>query len=131
MPTRAEAPGSAQERLAARALLAAGATDERRFAQRKARSLPAYILSERLTVAVPCVVRDLSSTGAKLEIVLGRDTPISSAEGLPDRFVLYIMVDEVEMDCTIAWRRHRLAGVRFAGIARHRPRRAAGRRLRV
>ena len=59
--------------------------DERRWAQRKPRSLPALLLSDRLQSHVPCVVRDLSSTGARIEIVVGRDTPVRSADGLPDR----------------------------------------------
>lgn len=99
--------------------------DDRRFAGRRQRSLPAYILSDRLTAAVPCIVRDLSSTGSKLELVLGRDTPVTSVEGLTDTFVLYVMVDEVEMDCAVAWRRGSMIGVRFTGIARPRPRRAS------
>lgn len=115
----------------AKVLLAGLKPDERRFAGRRQRSLPAYVLSDRLTAAVPCIVRDLSSTGARLELVLGRDTPVTSVDGLSDTFVLYIMVDEVEMDCAVAWRRGSMIGVRFAGIARHRPRRASlTRRLR-
>lgn len=109
----------------AKAVLAGLKPDERRFAGRRQRSLPAYILSDRLTAAVPCIVRDLSSTGAKLELVLGRDTPVTSVDGLSDDFVLYVMVDEVEMDCAVAWRRGTMIGVRFTGIARHRPRRTS------
>ena len=43
-------------------------------------------------------MRDLSSTGAKIELVLGRDTVVSSADGLPDRMTLFLVSDEMEVD---------------------------------
>lgn len=94
--------------------------DERRFAQRKARSLPAYLLSDRISAAVPAVVRDLSSTGAKIEIVLGRDTPVTSADGLPANMTLYMVSDSIEVDVSIAWRRGNSIGVRFTSMSRVR-----------
>lgn len=103
-------------------------SDDRRFAQRKPRSLPAFLLSDRLTSAVPAVVRDLSSTGAKVEIVLGRDTPVSSADGLPANLTLYMVADNMDVDVTIAWRAGNFIGVRFTSMSRIRQRTATTRK---
>lgn len=94
--------------------------DERRWAQRKPRSLPALLLSDRLQSHVPCVVRDLSSTGARIEIVVGRDTPVRSADGLPDRLTLYMVTDEMEVDCEVHRRDGVFAGLRFTSTTRLR-----------
>ena len=102
--------------------------DERRWAQRKPRSLPAFLLCERLSAAIPAVVRDLSSTGAKIELVLGRDTVVSSADGIPDRLTVYMVSDEMEVDGVIAWRAGNFIGVRFTSASRSRPRPKAMRR---
>ena len=102
--------------------------DERRWAQRKPRSLPAYILSQRLSSSVPAIVRDLSSTGAKIEIVLGRDTVVSSADSLPDKVTLFLVSDEMEVDGTVAWRAGNFVGIRFTSASRPRPRPKAIRR---
>ncbi len=94
--------------------------DERRWAQRKPRSLPAYLLSDRLQSQVPCIVRDLSSTGARIEIVLGRDTVVRSADDLPDRLALYMVTDEMEVDCEVRRRDGSFAGLRFTSTTRLR-----------
>ena len=105
----------------ARATVAAN-PDERRWAQRKPRSLPAFLLSDRLQSQVPCIVRDLSSTGARVEIVLGRDTAVRSADELPDRLTLYMVTDEMEVDCEVRRRDGNFAGLRFTSTTRLRPR---------
>ncbi len=97
-------------------------TDERRWAQRKPRSLPAYVYGDGLSASVPCVVRDLSSTGAKIEIVMGRDTPVNSADGIPKTVTLFLSTDDTEVDCAVAWRDGSFFGVRFTGSTRLRPR---------
>ena len=92
--------------------------DDRRWAQRKARSLPAYLQSDKLQSQVPCIVRDLSSTGARVEIVLGRDTPIRSADDLPQQVTLYMVTDEVDVECDVVRRDGKFAGLQFASAMR-------------
>lgn len=101
-------------------------TDEnRRFAQRKPRSLPATLLSDRLQSQVPCIVRDLSSTGARIEVVAGRGSSVRLAEDLPERVTLYMVTDEMEVDCEVVRREGAFAGVRFISTSRLRPRQKA------
>lgn len=106
----------------------AESNDDRRFAQRKPRSLPAFLLSDRVSTPVPAIVRDLSSTGAKIELVLGRDTPISSADGLPANMVLFMVSDSIEVDVTVAWRAGNFIGVSFTSMSRMRQRARAVRK---
>ena len=96
--------------------------DERRWAKRKARNLPAWLSSDRLQASVPCVILDMSSTGAKLEIGAGRQSPVASADGLPDSLALVIASDEIQVACKVAWRNGAQLGVRFSGISQPRPR---------
>lgn len=132
MSLRAPAAATSTNRMSAVQMRRASAIDakedERRFAQRKPRSLPAYLISDRLTAAVPAIVRDLSSTGAKIELVLGRDTVVSSAEGLPAKMTLYMVTDEMEVDISMAWREGNFIGVRFTSLSRARARQKIARR---
>ena len=103
-------------------------TDDRRWAQRKPRSLPAALLSDKLQGQVQCIVRDLSSTGAQIEIVTGRGGSVRLAQDLPDHFTLYMVTDEMEVDCEVMRRDGAFAGVRFISTSRLRPRQKALRR---
>jgi hypothetical protein len=55
--------------------------------------------------AIDCTVRNLSETGAALEVV----TPLF----IPDRFTLIIPSDQTKRPCHIVWRRERRIGVAF------------------
>ena len=103
--------------------------DERRWAQRKVALLPGNIVSDRLQAAVACVVRDLSATGANLDIKLGKTTVINSAAGLPDTFILILPRDECQVDCQVAWRDKATVGVRFLGGLKMMPKRAPAKPL--
>ena len=107
----------------------APAIDERRWAQRKVALLPGNIVSDRLQAAVACVVRDLSATGANLDIKLGKTTVINSAAGLPDTFILILPRDECQVDCQVAWRDKATVGVRFLGGLKMMPKRAPAKPL--
>jgi PilZ domain-containing protein len=56
---------------------------------------------------IPCTVRDLSETGAKVKFDEGWF--------VPDRFTLFIDVDGIKVDCERVWFRGRDCGVRFVG----------------
>ena len=85
--------------------------DERRVALRKSSILPGHIISDRLQGTVPCVVRDLSATGARLVLQPDRNSVVASAEALPATFKLLIERENVEIDCQLQWARERAAGV--------------------
>lgn len=54
---------------------------------------------------VDCTVRNLSETGAALDVV--------SSVGIPDHFTLVIAVDGVKRPCRVAWRKAARIGVLF------------------
>lgn len=57
--------------------------------------------------AVPCIVRDLSDSGAKIEFNLGWI--------VPSHFTLFIELDGFKVECEKIWHRGDLYGVRFTG----------------
>ena len=55
--------------------------------------------------AIDCTVRNLSATGAALEVV----SPI----GIPECFTLFVPVDDLQRPCRVVWRKERRIGVSF------------------
>ncbi|MCK1339666.1 hypothetical protein ACVW1A_002282 [Bradyrhizobium sp. LB1.3] len=55
--------------------------------------------------AIDCTVRNLSGTGAALDV--------SSPVGIPDHFTLFVQVDGTHLACTVVWRKEKRIGVRF------------------
>jgi hypothetical protein len=55
--------------------------------------------------SIDCTVRNVSETGAALEVV----TPLF----IPDRFTLAVQVDQLKRPCRIVWRKQRRIGVTF------------------
>lgn len=60
--------------------------------------------------SIPCTVRDLSETGARLRC--------EGSVNVPDRFALIVELDGIEADCQVAWRRGTEIGVTFIGAVR-------------
>ena len=71
----------------------------------------------RLTVA--CMVRDVSTTGARLRV--------DGSVAIPDTFELIIEVDGLEADCQVVWRKGSEVGARFLAA----PRMVAAKRVQV
>ncbi|MBR0810064.1 MULTISPECIES: PilZ domain-containing protein [Bradyrhizobium] len=55
--------------------------------------------------AIDCTVRNLSDTGAALDV--------TSPVGIPDHFTLFLQADGTHRSCTVAWRKEKRIGVRF------------------
>jgi PilZ domain len=55
--------------------------------------------------AIDCTVRNLSETGAALEV--------ASPVGIPERFTLMIEVNHIHVPCRVVWRKKTRIGVRF------------------
>jgi hypothetical protein len=55
--------------------------------------------------ALDCTVRNLSETGAALEVL----SPLY----IPDRFTLLIQTEQLKRACHIVWRKERRIGVAF------------------
>jgi hypothetical protein len=56
-------------------------------------------------VAVPCVVRNLSTAGVALDV--------GSQDGVPDQFTLIVHTENKIYSCTVVWRKGRRLGVAF------------------
>lgn len=57
-------------------------------------------------VTLPCGVRDMSASGARLSV--------TGSISAPDTFELIIEVDGIEVPCEVVWRRGQEVGVRFS-----------------
>ena len=89
--------------------------DEHRAAPRR-RLLKAGKISFGGGAAIDCTVRNLSETGAALEV--------SSPVGIPERFTLVIEANHLHLPCRVVWRKEKRIGVHF-DIWRRRARRSA------
>jgi len=54
---------------------------------------------------IPCTVRDISDTGARLAV--------QGSVNAPDTFELFIELDGIRIGCRVVWRRASLVGVAF------------------
>jgi hypothetical protein len=66
-------------------------------------------------------VRDLSSTGALIELRAAKTGVIANASGLPNAFALVLLRDNSEVRCEIIWRQPATVGVRFLGAFKQVP----------
>lgn len=102
----------------------ASKASEQRWANRRQRNTPAHLVidAEMLgsrAAPIPCILKDTSSTGARIE--LARATAerwISSPGSMPERFRLQIPSELVEVQCCIAWCEGNMIGVQFTAPAR-------------
>jgi hypothetical protein len=61
-------------------------------------------------VSLPCTVRDVSATGARVRV--------EGSVSAPDTFELIIDIDGFEANCEVVWRKGSDVGVRFLGAPR-------------
>lgn len=102
------------------------ADDERevlnkRWAKRKPASTPAKILFDGISTPFECTVRDISSTGAQIEMGRNKFNPDGSSEAVPNHFTLLIPLDRIAVDCQSMWRRGTRLGVKFTSMVRALP----------
>lgn len=72
--------------------------------QRRKQLKAAIIAFQNRHSTIPCRLRDISNTGAKIEV---------ESPHVPDTFELLIELDGLECDCEVVWRKNNLIGVRF------------------
>jgi PilZ domain-containing protein len=95
---------------------------ERRSAVRKRqRLMQGYIWSEHMAFSKACIVRNLSATGARIDLL----SSSVKTHTLTGTITLYFQADRREIDCQVAWRTGRSVGLRFIGSFRP-PTRAYG-----
>jgi hypothetical protein len=87
-------------------------SEERRRTLRKAFSHPAGLFHPDGKPICECVMRDISATGARLQIDAPRDTPL---DDIPSEFILTISKSgNVYRRCKLVWRRNNELGVHFS-----------------
>lgn len=86
---------------------------ERRFAKRKSLATNALISSPDIGAPLTCMVRDVSTTGARLELIVSPENPLGGRAKLPGTFTLNLRLDRMEVDCAIVWRKGGFVGIRF------------------
>jgi hypothetical protein len=87
--------------------------DENRFAPRRSSQLPAFIYLEGAVASVPCLIRDMSTTGARLQLTEGWDNPFKSSISQLEHIKLVIRMDRVMYECRIIRRSDTELGVKF------------------
>lgn len=91
---------------------------ERRFAKRKGVATNALIISPDISAPIACMVRDISPTGARLELIQSVDNPLGGRAKLPGTFTIHLRLDRMEVDCGIVWRNGAFVGIRFLATPR-------------
>lgn len=79
-------------------------TDEKRQTPRL-RTLKGGLITFGVAVGVDCIIRNMSETGAALEV--------QSQTGIPDDFTLLIKPELIKRKCQVAWRDGKRIGVHF------------------
>ena len=97
-------------------------TDEsRRWAKRKSVHNSGQVLFDGVTTPYACFVRDISSTGARLEMTKNKYNPDGGASFVPTYFTLIIPLDRTRVECQSMWRRGSFIGARFLGAVEQMP----------
>jgi hypothetical protein len=78
---------------------------ERRSAPRRATEIPAVIVFEAARTRLPCMVRNLSAGGAKLEIFTQSQLPVT----------FDLLIEGELVPCQLVWRNLWECGVEFVG----------------
>ena len=89
-----------------------------RRSRRKQTALPAVITFSNMRLTVPCTVADMSGSGARLTLPASTAQTFGDMEHLPERIILVLKADRMQVDCQIMWRRAGKLGVRFLGPPR-------------
>ena len=88
---------------------------EKRWAQRKSGLIAGLIVYHPVKAPVECVIRDISATGARIEVASNWSDGINSGQDVPDEITLLVRHDKIEVDCVVVWRKTKQIGVRFKG----------------
>jgi hypothetical protein len=94
---------------------------QRRWAKRKPAHNTGHILFDGVTTPYACIVRDISSTGAKIEMLKGKYNPDGGSSFLPNEFSLIMPLDRTRVECQSMWRRGCFVGIRFLGAVTQLP----------
>ena len=89
--------------------------DDKRFAPRRLSQMPAVVTFDGAMESIVCKIRDMSTTGARLEV---RGNPFNSKYDDIERIWLVVRSDRVMYDCKIVRRSETEIGVKFVAAPR-------------
>ncbi len=92
---------------------ALASSQEHRFAPRRRGQIPALIQFDHMTDATPCILRDMSTTGARIEVRVGWDASLSLGSNRLTRLRLIVRHDRTMYDCCIVRHTDTEIGVKF------------------
>ena len=95
--------------------------ESRRWAKRKQVNSNAQIIYPGVTTPYACIIRDVSSTGAKIEMVKNKFNPDGESSFIPAQFSLISPLDRTRVECTMMWRRGSSFGARFLSAMQQMP----------
>lgn len=110
--------GRRSEKVAVSRAPSAKTGDDKRWAGRRKTETPAMVYLEGSNAVIGCTVRDVSTTGAKIEMQENWKSLLGSVRHLPEHLTLVIRHDRVAYDCRIVRRGERELGVRFLSAPR-------------
>lgn len=90
---------------------------DRRFSPRKRRDGQGLIGHPGSQSILTCIVRDTSSTGARIELVAKRSGEKADPYAVPNRMTLVFVTsaDQTEVACQVMWRSGKELGLRYVG----------------
>lgn len=94
---------------------------ERRGAPRFQTRTAGIVYPGNAFAALPCVITDISATGARLEILSGWFNPYKDPQGVGQQFRLVMRIDRLEVPCTVVRIDGNAMGVRFVKAAQPIP----------
>jgi hypothetical protein len=91
-----------------------GGEDKRLTLRRRQRFIGGFIWSDRMAASKACNIRDLSATGARVDLL----NSAIKAHTLTGILTLYLPAEKQEIDCQVMWRAGDSIGLRFLGAYR-------------
>ena len=85
----------------------------KRRSRRKGTALPGMLAFHNMRLTVPCTVADMSGSGAKLSFPSTMQQQFGDMEHLPEKCILVLKADRMQVDVQVMWRRTGQIGVKF------------------
>ena len=104
---------------------------DHRWARRQHCMVAGELTHLNLQAPVACLVRDTSSTGARVELAGARNAFSAGTERIPDHITLVMPIDRISVECRVTWRKGPMLGLRYLAPVRMIPKRAVPQRPQV
>ena len=83
--------------------------------RRSVYTIAALLSADGLDVCAPCTVRDISATGARLELEPAPKSTDRRTPKLPHQLKLHLCPQQTDLECRLVWQDGRHFGVAFVG----------------